>query len=229
MQAPAPPLRNAGVHPVGKRSHLHELVLIRPPLPLQFRHRKSLFPAQGGLPQNHNNREMKWKFALWVIKSATFPVYLRYSITMRCARCGNSSLVPTSLGLLDDLRSMFGLVRYRCVRCNSKQLERLWPPSEARYAHCPQCFSGYLQRWSPAFMGQSTLDTLKRMLGGRTHRCLECSCAFTSWRRANPKLRSDGQPQRLMGLSSPLTPSAPHTPSQEALSSHSSRRSGESS
>lgn len=105
---------------------------------------------------------------------------------MRCARCGNSSLVPTSLGWRDDLRSVFGSVRYRCIGCNHRQLERLWPAGDFRFAHCPRCFSASLQRWSPVFMKSSTTDWLKRLLGGRSLRCLACSHAFTSWRRPKP-------------------------------------------
>lgn len=108
---------------------------------------------------------------------------------MHCARCGNASLVPTSLGFLDDLRSVFGQVRYRCIACNHKQLERLWPARDVRYAHCPHCFSGYLQRWSPVFMNSSTIDWVKRLFGGRSLRCLDCSYAFTSWRRVKPVMR----------------------------------------
>jgi hypothetical protein len=138
---------------------------------------------------------------------------------MRCARCGHNSLVPTSLGLMDDLRSLFGLVRFRCVRCNQRELKRLWPVSDVKYAHCPRCFSGYLQRWSPMLMGSSAVASMKRLLGGRSHRCLECSHAFTSWRRVNPRYRYDGQAERLAGLAPSSTPSVDLPVEGEALSS----------
>lgn len=111
---------------------------------------------------------------------------------MQCPRCGNASLVPTSNGILDDLRSAFGKIRYRCTKCHRKTMVRVWPITKSLHARCPRCFSSYLQRW-----GFTNSPSLRRSiilwLGGSTYRCLDCSHAFVSLRRADINSQRSGK------------------------------------
>jgi DNA-directed RNA polymerase subunit RPC12/RpoP len=99
-------------------------------------------------------------------------------------------MIPTSSGIWDDLCSLFGRVRFRCISCRNKQVHQLWAFADNRYAHCPNCFSPNLQRWSPAFLPRSVRRSLVRMIGGHCYRCVDCSHAFTSLRSAKSPLRS---------------------------------------
>lgn len=100
-------------------------------------------------------------------------------------------MMPTSSSLLDDLRSVFGTIRFRCTHCHHKQLVRVWAFRDTAYSHCPRCFSSYLQRWNYSFITPTFRRDLVRWLGGHCYRCLECSYAFISLRKANPRLRND--------------------------------------
>jgi transposase-like protein len=111
---------------------------------------------------------------------------------MNCKRCGGASMMPTSLGILDDIRSVFGKIRYRCTHCHHKSLVRVWPLRDTIHAHCPRCFSVHLQRWNAVFVGSSFHRALIRYLHGHSYRCLDCSHAFVSLRRAKNPLRRGG-------------------------------------
>ncbi len=98
-------------------------------------------------------------------------------------------MMPTSLSFLDDIRSVFGKIRHRCTQCGHKPLVRVWPILETRHAHCPRCFSTHLQRWNAVFVASFLHKALIRYLGGHSYRCLECSFAFVSMRKAKSTLR----------------------------------------
>jgi len=121
-----------------------------------------------------------------------------------CPQCGSKHLRVTRLrGFRQRLRSILGILPFRCRHCETRFTAGIWHLSGIRYACCPKCYRTELSTWSEQYYHPPWMVVAKLRLGATPYRCEYCRCNFASfrackerfsWRRKAEQAKSSGKP-----------------------------------
>ena len=100
-----------------------------------------------------------------------------------CPSCGTREVrISRAQGLGDFLKSLVGVSRLRCRRCNYRWETSVWANGAWRYAHCPRCYRQELTTWMVHYYNPPRWTRFLLRLGARPHRCPVCRCNFASFK-----------------------------------------------
>ena len=105
-----------------------------------------------------------------------------------CPNCGSRSIRSSRVrGFFGRLKSIVGILPFRCRDCDfrfeSSLLNlRLW-----RYARCPKCLRTDLSTWSEHYYNPPLRTRLMIRFGAAPYRCEFCRCNFASFRACREK------------------------------------------
>jgi hypothetical protein len=100
-----------------------------------------------------------------------------------CPSCGTREVrVSHPRGLGEYLKSLVGLSRLRCRRCNHRWETSVWANQAWRYARCPRCYRQELTSWMEHYYNPPRWTRWLLRLGATPHRCPACRCNFASFK-----------------------------------------------
>ena len=120
-----------------------------------------------------------------------------------CPQCGSKQLRVSRLrGFGQRLRSILGILPFRCRQCEARFTAPIWHLAGIRYACCPKCYRMELSTWSEQYYHPPWMVVAKLRLGATPYRCEHCRCNFASflackerfsWRRKAGQGKDAGQ------------------------------------
>jgi hypothetical protein len=135
---------------------------------------------------------------------------------LACPSCGTREIrVSRPRGLGQYLKSLVGVSRIRCRRCDHRWETSVWAGGSWRYARCPRCYRQELTKWNQHYYNPPRWTRWLLRLGATAHRCEACRCNFASfksrkesfsWRhqiRAEPVPRSSEQADAWLSRQTP--------------------------
>jgi len=100
-----------------------------------------------------------------------------------CPSCGGHNLRSSKVrGAAERLRSMIGILPFRCRQCGKRFSTRLWDFSSWKYARCPACLGTELGSWSDHYYNASLSVRMLVTMGAHRYRCEHCRYNFASFR-----------------------------------------------
>jgi len=100
-----------------------------------------------------------------------------------CPECGSKRLrISKVRGFRGRIRSMVGVLPFRCKKCERKFDSAIWSLSAIRYARCPKCLRMELSTWSEQYYNPPFTTLMKLRFGATPYRCDFCRCNFASFR-----------------------------------------------
>lgn len=100
-----------------------------------------------------------------------------------CPACGGHSLRASKLrGAAERLRSLIGILPFRCRQCATRFSTPLWDLRSWKYARCPMCMGTELSRWSEHYYNTTPVVRLLVAFGASRYRCEFCRHNFASFR-----------------------------------------------
>ena len=122
-----------------------------------------------------------------------------------CPQCGSKHLRFSKIrGVAGKLRSIVGIVPFRCRKCEHRFDAAIWSLSALRYARCPKCLRMELSTWSEQYYHPPASTVIKLRFGATPYRCEFCRCNFASfrackerfsWRRRRQQAQGQAQAQ----------------------------------
>jgi len=126
-----------------------------------------------------------------------------------CPQCGSKHLRFSKIrGVGAKLRSIVGILPFRCRKCDHRFDAAIWSLSAVRYARCPKCLRMELSTWSEQYYHPPASTVLKLRLGATPYRCEFCRCNFASfrackerfsWRRRKQQAQAQAQENESVG------------------------------
>jgi len=102
---------------------------------------------------------------------------------LACPNCGTREIrVSRPRGLAEFLKSLVGVSRIRCRRCDCRWETSVWANGSWKYAHCPRCYRQELTRWAEHHYNPPRWTRWKLRWGAAALRCEACRCNFASFR-----------------------------------------------
>jgi len=102
---------------------------------------------------------------------------------LACPNCGTREIrVSRAHGLGEYLKSLVGVSRIRCRRCNNRWETSVWAGGSWRYARCPRCYRQELTKWNEHYYNPARWTQWLLRLGAVAHRCEACRCNFASFK-----------------------------------------------
>ena len=100
-----------------------------------------------------------------------------------CPFCSGHSLRESKIrGAAEWLRSLAGILPFRCRQCGTRFSTSLWDLRSWRYARCPKCLGTELSRWSEQYYNAPLGVRLLVGMGATRYRCEFCRHNFASFR-----------------------------------------------
>lgn len=102
---------------------------------------------------------------------------------LECPTCGTRDVrVSRPPGWDGYLKSLVGVSRLRCRRCNNRWETSVWANGSWRYARCPRCYRQELTKWQEHHYNPPRWTRFLLRLGATAQRCPACRCNFASFR-----------------------------------------------
>jgi DNA-directed RNA polymerase subunit RPC12/RpoP len=102
---------------------------------------------------------------------------------LSCPKCGSrDALVAHRRGLIEQVKSLFGIYPLRCRRCKARWRTSTWQDGAWRYARCPRCYRQELTSWDEAYYNPPLGVRFWLSLGAKRHRCAACRHNFTGFK-----------------------------------------------
>src|SRR5580704_7197356 len=107
---------------------------------------------------------------------------------IQCPNCGAGNLQSSQIrGFAEQLKSLFGVLPFRCRQCPERFLSSIRKLHVAIYARCPKCMRLELSNWSEENYVVPLGTRLLLRAGATPYRCECCRCNFTSYRRCKER------------------------------------------
>ena len=105
-----------------------------------------------------------------------------------CPHCSSKSLRMSKVrGFGGRMRSMIGILPFRCRQCDKRFNAAIWNLTIIHYARCPKCLRMELSTWSEQYYKAPFRIVAKLRLGATPYRCDFCRCNFASFRACKEK------------------------------------------
>jgi len=105
-----------------------------------------------------------------------------------CPECGARNLRSSRVrGFTERLRSLVGILPFRCRQCGARFTTLIWDVRSWRYARCPKCLRYELNTWSDHYYNAGGWVRFLVRLGASPYRCEGCRCNFASFRECKER------------------------------------------
>ncbi len=113
-----------------------------------------------------------------------------------CPSCGSRRIRSARLsGFAEHIKSVVGLIPFRCRECDARFESFLLDFSLWRYARCPKCLRTDLSTWSEHYYRPPFGTRLFLRLGATPYRCEFCRCNFASFRACKERFSWRKRPE----------------------------------
>jgi hypothetical protein len=102
---------------------------------------------------------------------------------IHCPQCGSNNFRCSQVrNTSETLKSILGILPFRCLRCSERFCASIWSLNAARYARCPKCLRMDLSTWAEEFYRPALGTRMLLRIGATRYRCEFCRCNFASFR-----------------------------------------------